>query len=138
MKTKGELKNAKGGSNQEFLTGVAFGHCKAWLETYASASGEVPQVLTRRVATLLLASSGGEVLGPEERVSGVRRYTTRRTRNATRVPKKNMANGSHRKAYRMTNNKKNVYARMLYRLRYGKNETLKKQAKEWFDRQKAA
>lgn len=130
MKIKGEV-NAQDSSNQEFVTGVAFGHCKTWLEAYANASDAISaRVLTQRVATLLLASSGGEELGTEKSMPSVRRKATKRSRNATRVSKKNLADGSYRKAHRIKNIK--MYSRMEHRIRMCKNPKLQVEAIEWF------
>lgn len=128
MKTKGELKNAQDSSNQEFLTGVAFGHCKTWLEAYANSSGEITErVLTQRVAALLLASSGGEVLGSEKSMPSMRRKAARNSRNASRLSQKDMAHGPHRKTHKLK-----MYARMDHRIRKSKNTKLRVEAIEWF------
>lgn len=130
MKTKGELKNAEDSSNQEFLTGVAFGHCKTWIEAYANSSGEITErVLTQRVAALLLASSGGEVLGSEKSVPDVRRKAAKHSRNATRLSQKNLAHGAHHKTSKL---KQKMYSRMEHRIRVAKNPKLRIEAIEWF------
>lgn len=56
----------------------AVGHVEAWLEIYAKSIQSPGPEFTARVATLLLAQTGGTQLGTEHHLSSLPRHSTKR------------------------------------------------------------
>jgi hypothetical protein len=80
---KDKLQLGEQGTDESFLnnhTSYAFGHIQTWLDIYAGSVGIPATLLTSRLARLLLASTRGQVLGPNNNVSQVSGKTTKRTK----------------------------------------------------------
>ena len=114
-------------STSEHHTIYAFAHCETWLEDYAKSSRLPAHELTQRVATLLLAQTGGTLLGAEHNLPQVRATSAQGSKTARSVA---LAHGARTKVQVKHSGKWTPARRKQYARRMKRNQAMLQAARK--------